>query len=400
MPSAPPAAMAALRRMTELPSLADRYAELPGFPEPDWDQVPILTKDDFRSAFADVLERARAAHHGAFVLGSGGTTSAPQLSLIPSGQFVADVRELWDPVARDEVMVNLDTPGRLCASHNFFSALAHSAGAVVIPLGGIEDDQLDIWLDFMEQLGATALSATQSHIAHLLEHCESTGRKPPPLTKLLWNGEAFGRPALEITRRMLPDAELHGVYGSTETWVIGHNGPRCALDTFHLMPYQHVELVDGLVIVTNTHQECLNPVVRYRIGDRGEFVTCPCGREDLALRVVGRDDQQLNFMSILVAPREIAEVALADTDVIDVQVALFGHGNAGERIELRLKVADGADHHDVTRRVRDAVLTDVYRLGFEVAAAPDAFSVLVASRFSVNSRSGKTPLLVVEDAAH
>ncbi|MEU1040472.1 hypothetical protein, partial [Streptomyces sp. NPDC005907] len=31
--------------------------------------------------------------------------------------------------------------------------------------------------------------------------------------------------------------------------------------------YQHVELEDGAILVTNLHPECVNPVVRYRLGD-------------------------------------------------------------------------------------------------------------------------------------
>ncbi|MFI9511223.1 AMP-binding protein [Nocardia sp. NPDC052566] len=391
------AAQDVLHRMMELPSLADRYRALVGSSVPDWHRVPILTKDDFRSAFADVLVWARDQPHGAIVLGSGGTTAQPKLSLIPSGQLIDDIRQEWDPLTPDDVLVNYDTPGRLSASHNFYSALAHGAGATTIPLGAVEEDQLSVWLDFIEQLGATALNATQSRIAHLLEHCESIGRNPPALRKLLWNGEAYGNHALEITRRMLPDAELHGIYGSTETWVIGHNGPACALDTFHLMPYQYVELVDEMIVVTNLHSQCLNPVVRYNVGDRGEMMACRCGRAEPALRVIGRNDPQLKFLSILVTPQEISQVALADTEVSDAQVALFRHGRPDERIELRIKVTAGADATAVERRVREAILTVVYRLGFEVQAHPEAFTVHVTDRLSVNQRSGKTPLLVKED---
>ncbi|MEJ7705045.1 MAG: hypothetical protein WKF47_15960 [Geodermatophilaceae bacterium] len=263
-------------------------------------------------------------------------------------------------------------------------------------MGAVEDEQLEVWLSFMDRLGATAFNATQSHIAHVLGQCESTGRKPPNFAKLLWTGEAFGARALDVVRRVLPEAELHGCYGSTETWVIGHNGPTCAVDTFHLMRYQHVELVDGQVVVTNLHPECLNPVVRYRIGDRGEMVHCPCGRSEPALRVLGRDDPQVKFLSILVAPQEIAQVALADADVTEVQVTLFGHGSPGERIQLRIKTDSAVNHDALAARVRHRVLTDVYRLGYEVADAPHTFDVLVTDRFEINDRSGKTPLLVKE----
>jgi phenylacetate-coenzyme A ligase PaaK-like adenylate-forming protein len=383
-----------LARVAGLAALGDKYRGLLDARGPiALSDLPILTKDDFRSALDDVLRSARSRRHGALIYGSGGTTSAPKLSLIPSGMFVTDILAHWRPLAADDVLVNLDTPGRLCSSHNFFNLLAHESGAVVAPLGSI-DDEMEPWLEFVERIGATALNATQSHIAHILQYCESSGRRVPAFRKLLWTGEAYSDRAAELTRRLLPDAELHGVYGSTETWVIGYNGPGCRLDTFHLLPYQHVEIHRGLVLVTNTHPRCINPVLRYRIGDRGEYVTCTCGRQEPALRVLGRDDPQVKFLSILVAPEEIVGVARAVRGVRDVQLALFEHGRPGESMELRLLVEPEAMAQDVACRTRESVLTKVYRLGFEVAMAPEAFRVRVVDRLDVNRRSGKTPLLV------
>ncbi|QPP07359.1 phenylacetate--CoA ligase [Streptomyces bathyalis] len=383
-----------LDRMSDLPSLSHLYDKARSLPDPALGDLPVLTKDDFRTALPDTVLRARRRAHGSLVLGSGGTTSAPKLSLVPSGQMIEEIRTVWDPLSADDVLVNYDTPGRLCSSHAFFNALAHSSGAVSVPLGAIEDRQLPEWMGMVHRLGATALNATQSQIAHLLQTCVDAGITPG-FRKLLWTGEPFGAAALDVVRRILPDAELYGCYGSTETWVIGHNGPGCAMDTFHLVPYQHVELDDGLIFVTNLHPECVNPVVRYRIGDRGEFTSCTCGRTEPALRVLGRDDPQMKFLSILVTPQEIEEAALKDPDVTGVQVALFDHGAPAERMELRVKVREGAQADEVEARVKETVLTQVYRMGYEVETeAPEAFWVRVTPRFSINERSQKTPLLV------
>jgi phenylacetate-CoA ligase len=381
--------------MRAFPSLRDRYT---GFSGTDLRELPILTKADFQAALADTIGMARGRHYGSLVLGSGGTTSAPKLSLMPSAMFVTELREHWNPLGADDVIVNYDTPGRLCSSHNFFNRLAHESGAVVIPLGTPEDHELGDWLDFAEKLGANSLNATPSHIAHILRFCEETARRPPAVRKLLWTGEPFGETAREITRRMLPGAGLHGVYGSTETWVIGHNGPRCPLDVFHVLPYQHVEIEDGLVLVTTTHPDVINPIVRYRVGDRGTMVTCPCGAPGPAIRVQGRDDAQVKFLSILVSPQEIAASARLP-HIRDLQIALIDHGTPAERAELRLLTEPGVageKAEELTAQVRARVLREVYRLGYEVAAAPDRFQVKVVPRLSVDTRSRKTPLLVRE----
>ncbi|NYI06950.1 phenylacetate--CoA ligase family protein [Allostreptomyces psammosilenae] len=359
--------------------------------------LPVLTKEQISDALEDVVLQARGRGHGAYVYGSGGTTSAPRLSLVPTSMFVPEILRHWSPLSPRDVLVNFNTPGRLWSSHNFFNMLAHHSGAVTIPLGSVERHEMADWLDFVDRLGATALDATPSQIAHILEFCESTGRPLPGFRTLLWTGEAYGARAAEVTRRVMPDARLHGVYGSTETWVVGLNWPSCPVDTFHVLPYQHVEIVDGAVVVTNTHPERLNPILRYRVGDLGRLTTCACGRPDRALRLLGRDDPQLKFVSILLMPADIADAARSVEEVRDVQIALTRHGRPDEHMEVRILVRSGTDHADVERRVRDRVLTRVYRLGWAVASTPDSFAVRVVNQLVVNPRTHKTALVLKTD---
>jgi hypothetical protein len=53
-----------------------------------------------------------------------------------------------------------------------------------------------------------------------------------------------------------------------------------------------------------------------------------------------------------------------------------------------------ADPAEIERQVRHDVLTRLYRIGFEVDAAQDAFVVRAVDRLIVNRRTNKTPLLV------
>ncbi|MFY1587093.1 AMP-binding protein [Micromonospora sp. WMMD734] len=392
----------ALRRMyahaSSLPTLRDKYAGVPDDGgELSLGDMPVLTKDELAGALDDLVAAARARSIGAYLYGSGGTTSKPKLSVVPTGMFVSAVRREWNPLAPDDMLVNFYSTGQLWSSHNFFNMLAHESGSVVLPLGSVEGDELGEWLEVMERLGVTALNATPSQIAQLLEYCDNTGRKPPAIDKLLWTGEKYGDRAAALTRSMLPGVKTYGVYGSTETWVIGGNGPDCALDVFHVLPYQHVELIDGVVLVTNTDPDCLNPILRYQVGDRGEFVACPCGRAEPGLRVLGRADTQVKFVSVLVAPAELGEIARRITGVQDVQLAFRNHARPDEALQVRLLVQPGADPAAVAGLVRHELLTEVYRLRAVVNRAPRALEVTVVDRLAVNSRTGKTPLYLSED---
>jgi phenylacetate-coenzyme A ligase PaaK-like adenylate-forming protein len=393
------AVRAVVARVARIPSLRAKYGEFVDQTDLDLTRLPVLTKDELNAAMADVYEYSRRSPQGAYLYGSGGTTSAPKLSLIPSTMFVPDILRHWRPLETADVLVNMYKPGRLWSSHNFYNAVAEHSGATVIPLGAPDAAELPQWLEFLDSLGATALGATPSQVAHLLEFCEKAGYRPPRFRKLLWVGEPYGRRAAELVHRFLPELELHGLYGCTETWVIGHNGPGCPSDTFHVLPYQHVEIQDEYVLVTNTHPATINPVLRYRVGDRGRLVHCPCGRDDTALLVLGRDDPQLKFLNILVTPDEIAAVALEVPGVRQVQVALIDHGTPDERLELRVVCSPAVVSDELADRVRTEVLARVYRLGWAVASAPNAFAVTLVDQLAVNPRTFKTPLLVREDSA-
>jgi phenylacetate-coenzyme A ligase PaaK-like adenylate-forming protein len=392
-----PAVRRLIDRASAMPTLRAKYQPFSGSDaEVPLGELPVLTKEELADALPDIVAAASAASQGAYIYGSGGTTSRPKLSLIPTGMFVSDILKSWNPLDSHDVLINFYSTGRLWSSHNFFNMLAHESGSVVVPLGSVDTDELDEWLVLMEKLGATALNATPSQIAYVLEYCETTGRTPPAFTKLLWTGEKFGQRAAELTRRLLPGARAYGAYGSTETWVVGVNGPACAIDIFHPLPYQHVEVVDGTILVTNMNPRCVNPLLRYRVGDLGEFVTCPCGQRNTALKVLGRADSQVKFISILLTPEEIAETAREVVGVRDVQLTFLGHGQPDEALEIRLLARPGDSPSQVADQVRRRVLNKVYRLRAVVDRAPEALSVKVVDRLDVNRRTHKTPLVINE----
>lgn len=386
-----------LARATTIPALRPLYAGVDISKPVPLAEVPVLTKEDFGTAHTDVLTGARQQHEGTIVLGSGGTTSRPKLSVLPSRMFLPDMQAAWSPLDTTDVLLNCNNGGELGSMNPFYMRLAHTCGAAVIPLGNVAPEHLRPWLEFIDECACTAIGGTPTYVASVLECYETAGRAPP-FRKIIWTGERYGADARRTTQRVLPEAERYGVYGSTETWVIGHNGPSCDWDVFHPMPYQHVELVDAGILVTTTHPETVNPILRYQVGDRGEWARCCCGREEPGLRVLGRTDYQVKFRSVLFTPEEIAHVAVADPEVRDVQVALFDHGTARERIEVRLRAAEGADTAMLEERVTNLLVDKLYRIAYEIDDMPDRFVARVVPRFFVNDRTNKTPLLVREEA--
>lgn len=373
-----------------LPSLAHRYMGLPrDVPLAD---LPVLTKNDFARARTDLVERARGWHEGTILMGSGGTTSSPKLSVLPSSMFLDELIAEWCPVGPGDVVLNVNRGGELGSMFPFFSSFSDRSGAVAVPLGALGDERaVDRWLGFIDEVGVTALAGTPTQLAVIIQRLNETGRRPSRLRSLLWTGEGFAVSSLAEIERY-GGLELHGVYGSTETWVVGHSGPRCAVGTFHILPYQRVELLDTAVVVTCLHSACVNPAVRYRVGDQAEVVPCPCGRPGPALRVLGRDDEQIKFLTVLFDPDEPYEAAMSHPSVRRAQVILVDIGTERERMEILVEVDQlTVDTPALEAAIRSTFLDALYRIGHEVQNCSDRLMVRAVERIPPDERTMKTP---------
>jgi phenylacetate-coenzyme A ligase PaaK-like adenylate-forming protein len=395
-----PARLAAVRDRLErnraLPYFRRKYRAAGTLARPaDLGRVPPMDKADLARVAPELRGRIRAGERGAYVFASGGTTGAPKFSFLDGGLHVADVVRHWRPLAPDDVFLNLFAPGRLWSAHYFYNELALALGAITVPLGDIEAHEHEAWAAFAEDFGVTALGGTPTALRRFLGSCRAEGRRLEAVRAVLWVGEPFTAELGDLVTAVAADAGLWGLYGSTETWVIACNFPECAPDVFHPLPEQVLELDDdGALLGTTTYSAALNPILRYRIGDRASFASCRCERGD-GVRVHGRADAAVKFRGVLIHPEELVDLAGSLRGVDDAQVAILT-GNGRERLELRCVADSGSRTSEET--LRRLVLARSLDLGNLFDGDPDGFRVAFVPRLSTN-RSGKTPALVREEEA-
>lgn len=382
-----------VRSAARLPSFARRYQDLDLDGEFDFTDVPEMSRDDVT---ASATEAVLGGHRRgpAYLFTSGGSTADPKLAWIPCAMHLPELLADWQPLSSGDILANLAMPGRLWSAHYCYNRVAEHAGAAVIGLGDIGDDEHGRWLDFLHRNGATAVAGTPSQLLKLLRYAAGTAH--PILSRLragIWFGEPCEAELVELRDRVAPGFGLWGNYGSTETWVIGHNRPGCPVDAFHLLPYQHVEVVDGAVLVTTLHPEAVSPIIRYRIGDRARLTGCPCGRPGRALRLLGREGALVKFAGTLVSPHDLVATARDLHGVRAAQIALIT-GAGAEAIEVRV-VADplaSVDPGEIRRRLLDSHID----LGFGLRGDEQAFRVRLVERLAGSPRTAKTPALVRE----
>ncbi len=144
----------------------------------------------------------------------------------------------------------------------------------------------------------------------------------PALRKVLWLGEAWHGQLDEDMAAVAPDARRWGMFGSTETWVVGTNTPQCPADMFHLLPEQLVHVDDDeLLDFTTLNPDMLNPVLRYRTGDAGRFVDCPCGTGP-AMQILGRRDSVVQVRGLGLHVDDIIAQVERDPAVSQAQIVI------------------------------------------------------------------------------
>ncbi|GAA1402065.1 hypothetical protein GCM10009639_45080 [Kitasatospora putterlickiae] len=387
-----------LELLRTVPAFADRYAGHPG-PVRGLDELaalPPLLKDDLNTALAHLEPRSETA--ATWLFQSGGSTGAPKVGYAPTGFYMDGVHAHWRALDRDDVFANAWGAGRMWGAHFLAAALADRAGCRVIALGSITREEYPDWLAFLADRGVTAIGGTPSVLRLWFAHARAAGLKLPALRKVLWLGEAWQPQLEEDLAAVAPQARRWGMFGSTETWVVGTNTPDCPADTFHPLPEQLVHAgPDGLLDFTTLNPEMLNPVLRYRTGDAGELADCPCGRPGRSFRVLGRRDNVVQVRGLGLHVDELVARAEREPGVSRAQVVVTEDGGRATGVEVLLLAGPGAAVDAAALRAE--LLSGTFTLSTAFQHDPEHVTVRVTDALVSNDRTGKTASLVVREAA-
>lgn len=388
-------AQRSLQRLKTVPALAPRYV---GHDKVltlgDIAALPPLVKDDLNVALAHLEPKAEEG--ATWLFQSGGSTGAPKVGYAPTGFYMQGVYDHWRPLDRDDVFVNCWGAGRMWGAHFLAAALADLCGCQVIAVGSVTKDEYADWLSFFVTRKVTAIGGTPSVLRLWFAAARAAGIQLPALRKVLWLGEAWQSQLEEDMAAVAPNAERWGMFGSTETWVVGTNRPDCPDDTFHTLPEQLVHVdEDELLDFTTLNPDMLNPVLRYRTGDAGRIVACPCGRPGLAMQVLGRRDSVVQVRGLGLHVDEIVGLVEREPGVSRAQIVVTEAKGRALRVEVLLITSAEVD----AERVRKDILSSTFTLSTAFQHDPENFRVRVADGLVSNDRTGKTSNFVVREEA-
>jgi phenylacetate-CoA ligase len=304
------------------------------------------------------------------------------------------VYDHWKALDRDDVFVNGWGAGRMWGAHFLAGAYADLAGSQVIALGSVTKDEYADWLSFFNSRGVTALGGTPSVLRLWFASARAAGIRLPALRKVLWLGEPWHAQLDEDIAEAAPHAQRWGMFGSTETWVVGTNTPQCPADTFHTLPEQLVHVGhDELLDFTTLNPDMLNPVLRYQTGDAGQFVDCACGNGQ-AMRILGRRDSVVQVRGLGLHVDEIIARVEKEPAVSRAQLLITEQRGRVSTVDLLLTVTSQVAP-DVAARLRAELISSTFTLSTAFQHDPHAFQVKVVDALIANDRTGKTSNFVV-----
>lgn len=298
----------------------------------------------------------------AYVFASGGSTGKPKFNfysfteLDEVASILADIYQVAG-ITRDDVVANLFMAGFLWTSFIVVNQAIEKIGCVSLPIAGNAD--LDLIIQYMQMFRPNVVLGLPSMIIQL---AEEIGRRKLDLKieKILYGGEHFSDEALKFLKTEVGAKLIHSAgYASVDAGPIGYQCPENSGGVHHLLSeYTFLEIIDpdsgkpvekgeaGEIVVTNFNRK-LMPVVRYRTGDMGRFLSrsCTCSHNTPLFELLGRSDDVLRIAAMSIYPAMISE-SIAKVEQLSSLFQVIGeYAGVKEKVTIKVEAREKSEDY-------------------------------------------------------
>ncbi|MFD0351347.1 AMP-binding protein [Kitasatospora aburaviensis] len=289
-------------------------------------------------------------------------------------------------------------------AHFLAAALADLAGCRVIALGSVTREEYGDWLGFLADQRATAIGGTPSVLRLWFAHARAAGLKLPALRKVLWLGEAWQPQLAEDIAAVAPQARRWGMFGSTETWVVGTNTPTARRTPSTRCPNSWS---------TSARTACWTSPPSTPRCSTPSCATAPATRgvDQLPVRAAGTGDARTGpARQRRPGPRprpargRAGRPGRAGARRLRAQVVITEHGGRATGVDVLLLTHGSGGPGTAgeaavdTARLRTELLSATFTLSTAFQHDPENFRVRAVEELVSNDRTGKTAGFVVRAA--
>lgn len=316
-----------LEAATHVPFYAERK---PAASVTELESWPLLTGADLAS---EPLHRSRKFLNKTISCGvifsSGGTSGAPKYALYAPQEInrigiMMAKSFLAGGLRPGKKVVNLFVAGNLWSSFLAVNEALKNCEVFVLPMGGLSPmGDIAACLALFRPEVACGLP---SLLIGNARHCEENGLDIS-VEQIFYAGEHLSVSARRYLEKVWKTRSFRSAgYAAVDVGPIGWQCVHCKDGEHHLFSGDvHMEVIEGEAVVTSLVRRAM-PIVRYRTGDRAEWVPgkCPCGSTDPRFTLLGRVDGVMNLWG--------CHVPFAD-----VEKSLLEAGMTASVMQLRLR---------------------------------------------------------------
>ncbi|HPQ36492.1 MAG TPA: acyl-CoA reductase [Synergistaceae bacterium] len=260
-------------------------------------ELPVLEKADLvRYAPPKSLEMLTNPEASHYLFASGGTSGKPRyVAWTPeefalSGKITGEGFRALGISPKDKV-ANLLRAGALWTGFLAFNRALEETGCTILSMTCNQEPEHT--LELLDEHAPNVIMAMSSALLALADTALQKGWTGQ-IDKVYFTGEPLSEAGKNVLRRVFGCSTIGSpLYGAVE---IGPMGFPCEAiqdpTVFHVTEdWCYTEIVDNEILATTLTRE-LHPLIRFRIGDRAEWLDepCPCGRSWPRFRLLGRTE--------------------------------------------------------------------------------------------------------------
>ncbi|NUP61598.1 MAG: phenylacetate--CoA ligase family protein [Nonomuraea sp.] len=308
------------------PFYAETYRDVPEGVD-DLTALPIIDQEAFWAANSFPGNRLLTGPlTDAGVYASGGTTGAPKFSPWTRSEHADSVTAFGAGMVRAGLrpghrVANLFSAGEMYGGFLYIEHALHNAPVdnVRLPIACHADD--DYIAGLIELFGVHVLAGPPMKLGKVAEAVTARGGAAGSVELLLFAGDLLFDDLRPLLAKAFPGAAVASLgYASVDAGLIGGPVPGDDVRAHEAFPERTlVELIDevtgepvtepgvrGRVVVTNLFRT-LMPIIRYPVGDLGEWIDRDCR----AFRLVGRTSEGARVETVAMSSEAIRAVLVA-----------------------------------------------------------------------------------------
>lgn len=275
---------------------------------------PFMTKHDMEAypldKSKDLLSVPQA--NGGFIAASGGTTAKPKYIYYTHAEVSALVANMAhhfmaNGIEPGDGVANYFRSGDMWSSFLMVDRVLSTLPVTAYPLGCTP--RMDYAATVFEDFKPNVIIGVPSMILDFARYCADQ-RRQVRIQKVYYAGEPMASAATNLLLSIWGCELIRSAgYASTDVGSIGWQCPHCKTGEHYAFDDTLVEIVDGEIIATSLGRLAM-PIIRYRTGDGGMWITpsCGCGHGAPMFKLLGRFDNVILIWGFRIFYDEIVAV--------------------------------------------------------------------------------------------